>query len=59
MISHGHSLGSFEKGEVSIGELERLMAGGQELAKLEDELQGNGAAQSEDERSEAFKNVDE
>lgn len=59
VLSHGHSLGSFEKGEVSMGELERLMAGGKELEKLEDELQGNGSAQPEVERSEAFKNIDE
>jgi simple sugar transport system ATP-binding protein len=59
VLSHGHSLGSFEKGEVSLGELEKLMAGGKELEKLEDELQANGATQSEAERSEAFKSIDE
>ena len=40
------------------------MAGDQELEKLEDELQENGSAgseaeRSEAERSEAFKNIDE
>ncbi|MCD6054778.1 MAG: transporter related, partial [Rubrobacteraceae bacterium] len=28
VLSHGHSLGSYEKGEVSMAELEKLMAGG-------------------------------
>jgi simple sugar transport system ATP-binding protein len=55
VLSHGHSLGSYEKGEVSMAELEKLMAGGKELEKLEDELQGSGAtngASSEAARSE-------
>src|ERR671911_404431 len=43
VLSHGHSLGSYEKGEVSMAELEKLMAGGKELEKLEDELQGSDA----------------
>lgn len=51
VLSHGHSLGSYEKGEVSTAELEKLMAGGKELEKLEDELQGSGAARSEESAS--------
>jgi simple sugar transport system ATP-binding protein len=52
VLNHGRSLGSFAKGEVSTAELEKLMAGGAELEKLEDELQGNGAAKSEGSASE-------
>ncbi len=49
VLNHGRSLGSFEKGEVSMQELERLMAGGAELEQLTAELQGNGSAGSEEE----------
>ena len=48
MLSHGHSLGSYEMGEVSMTELEKLMAGGKELEKLEDELQDSTAAGSKE-----------
>jgi hypothetical protein len=34
-----------------VAELEKLMAGGKELEKLEDELQGSGAAGSEESES--------
>ncbi len=51
VLNHGRSLGSFEKGEVSLQELERLMAGGAELEELTAELQGNGSAGSEESSS--------
>jgi simple sugar transport system ATP-binding protein len=40
VLNHGRSLGVFDKAEVSMGELEKLMAGGAELEELEAELQG-------------------
>ncbi len=46
VLNHGRSLGSFEKGELSMDELERLMAGGAELEKLSEELEGSGSAGS-------------
>ena len=51
VLNHGRSLGSFVKGEVSLQELERLMAGGAELEELTAELQGNGSAGSEESSS--------
>ncbi len=48
VLSHGHSLGSFEKGEVNQDEVERLMAGGAELEKLSQELLGTGSSGSEE-----------
>ena len=42
VLNHGRSMGTFEKEEISLHELERLMAGGAELEKLEAELQGSG-----------------
>ena len=47
VLNHGRSEGTFEKDEVSMQELEKLMAGGAELDELSAELQGNGAAKSE------------
>jgi simple sugar transport system ATP-binding protein len=47
VLNHGRTLGTFEKGEVNIDELERLMAGGAELEKLSEELQGIGSTGSE------------
>ncbi|TCJ19733.1 sugar ABC transporter ATP-binding protein [Rubrobacter taiwanensis] len=44
VLNHGRSEGTFEKGEISIQELEKLMAGGAELERLEAELQGTGAS---------------
>ena len=43
MLNHGRSEGTFDKGEVSMQELEKLMAGGAELETLEAELQESGA----------------
>lgn len=40
VLGQGRSMGTFEKDEVSMGELEKLMAGGAELEELEAELQG-------------------
>lgn len=42
VLNHGRSMGTFDKGEVSMGELEKLMAGGAELEKLATELQEIG-----------------
>jgi simple sugar transport system ATP-binding protein len=52
VLNHGRSEGTFEKNEVSMQELEKLMAGGAELDKLSIELQENGAAKSEGSASE-------
>jgi simple sugar transport system ATP-binding protein len=52
VLNQGRSLGSFEKGEVSVEELERLMAGGAELDKLSEEFQGTGSTGSEASTSE-------
>jgi len=47
VLNHGRSLGVFDKGEVSMGELEKLMAGGAELEELEAELQGGTQPEQE------------
>jgi simple sugar transport system ATP-binding protein len=47
VLSQGRSLGVFDKGEVSMGELEKLMAGGAELEELETELQGGTQPEQE------------
>ena len=47
VLNHGRNEGTFDKGEVSMGELEKLMAGGAELEDLEAELQGGRSAESE------------
>ena len=56
VLNHGRSEGTFEKESISIQELEKLMAGGAELEKLEAELQEsdatNGAARSDGSTSE-------
>jgi simple sugar transport system ATP-binding protein len=39
ILNRGQSLGTFAKGEIDRQELVRLMAGGRELAELEDELE--------------------
>ncbi|MGH3089270.1 MAG: ATP-binding cassette domain-containing protein [Rubrobacteraceae bacterium] len=44
VLNHGRSEGAFDKDEVTIQELEKLMAGGAELEKLTTELQENGAS---------------
>ncbi|MEW6638336.1 MAG: ATP-binding cassette domain-containing protein [Actinomycetota bacterium] len=43
VLNHGRSEGTFEKDAITMHELERLMAGGAELEKLEAELQESGA----------------
>jgi simple sugar transport system ATP-binding protein len=48
VLNHGRSMGTFEKDEISMQELERMMAGGAELEKLEVELQGGGSTGSEE-----------
>jgi simple sugar transport system ATP-binding protein len=52
VLNQGRSLGSFEKGEVSMEELERLMAGGEELDKLSEEFRGTGSTGPEASTSE-------
>jgi simple sugar transport system ATP-binding protein len=47
VLNHGRSLGVFDKAEVSMGELEKLMAGGAELEELEAELQGGTQPEQE------------
>lgn len=46
VLTQGRSEGTFDKDEISPNELEKLMAGGAELEKLEEELQG-GSSDSE------------
>ena len=43
ILNRGQSLGTFEKAQIDRNELVRLMAGGQELAELEHELEAIGA----------------
>ena len=40
VLNHGRSMGTFDKGEISIAELEKMMAGGKELDQLSTELEG-------------------
>jgi simple sugar transport system ATP-binding protein len=40
VLNHGRSMGTFNKGEVSLQELEKMMAGGKELEQLSAELEG-------------------
>jgi simple sugar transport system ATP-binding protein len=47
VLERGRSVGTFEKDEISIEELERQMAGGAELEELNAELQGSRASGSE------------
>ena len=47
VLERGRSIGTFKKDEISIEELERLMAGGTELEELSAELQGSRPAGSE------------
>jgi simple sugar transport system ATP-binding protein len=43
ILNRGQSLGTFEKSQIDRNELVRLMAGGEELAQLEHELEAIGA----------------
>ncbi|MGY1711645.1 ATP-binding cassette domain-containing protein [Geodermatophilus sp. SYSU D00758] len=45
LLGRGRSLGDFAKGEVSIEEVTRLMAGGRELDELAEELRAPGPAE--------------
>lgn len=47
VLNHGRSLGTFDKEEITMQELERLMAGGAELEELEAELQGGESPEPE------------
>ena len=40
VLNHGRSMGTFDKGEISMAELEKMMAGGKELDQLSTELEG-------------------
>jgi simple sugar transport system ATP-binding protein len=40
VLNHGRSMGTFDRGKVSIQELEKMMAGGKELDQLSAELEG-------------------
>jgi simple sugar transport system ATP-binding protein len=40
VLNHGRSMGTFARGEVSMQELEKMMAGGKELEQLSAELEG-------------------
>jgi simple sugar transport system ATP-binding protein len=40
VLNHGRSMGTFDKGEISVAELEKMMAGGKELDQLSTELEG-------------------
>jgi simple sugar transport system ATP-binding protein len=39
VLNHGRSMGTFDKDEISMGELEKMMAGGKELDQLSAELE--------------------
>lgn len=47
VLMHGRSEGTFDKDEITAEELEKMMAGGAELEKLEEELQGGSSPESE------------
>ncbi len=47
VLNHGRSMGTFEKGDISMQELEKMMAGGKELDQLSAELEGSLSAKSE------------
>lgn len=47
VLDHGRSLGTFDKEDINIEELERMMAGGAELDKLSAELEGYSRAEPE------------
>ena len=56
VLTQGRSEGTFDKDDISTEELEKLMAGGAELEKLEEELQGGSGSSGvndPDDRSEA------
>ncbi len=40
VLNRGKTLGTAKRGEISSGELQDLMAGGQEIAQLEGSLEG-------------------
>jgi simple sugar transport system ATP-binding protein len=40
VLNHGRRMGTFDKGEISVAELEKMMAGGKELDQLSTELEG-------------------
>lgn len=48
VLDRGQSMGTYEKDETDIDELERLMAGGEELEQLSEELQGGSGSSKVD-----------
>lgn len=60
VLDRGQSMGTYEKDESDIDELERLMAGGEELEQLSEELQGGSGSSPPDNqaRGEATESVD-
>ena len=48
VLTQGRSEGTFDKDDISTEELEKLMAGGAELEKLEEELQGGSGSSGVD-----------
>jgi simple sugar transport system ATP-binding protein len=48
VLEHGRSRGTFEKGEISVEELEKMMAGGEELEQLSAEFEEEGGAAPEE-----------
>jgi simple sugar transport system ATP-binding protein len=40
VLNHGRTMGTFDKGEISVAELEKMMAGGKDLDQLSTELEG-------------------
>lgn len=47
VLDRGRSMGTYDKEEISVEELEKLMAGGKELERLTEELQEMGTSESE------------
>lgn len=48
VLDRGQSIGTYEKDETDMDELERLMAGGEELEQLSEELQGGSGSSKVD-----------
>ena len=48
VLEHGRSRGTFEKSEISVEELEKMMAGGEELEQLSAEFEEEGGAAPEE-----------
>jgi simple sugar transport system ATP-binding protein len=48
VLERGRSTGTFDKGDISVEELEKMMAGGAELDQLSAELEGDRGREPEE-----------